>query len=117
MHATIRALRARKARSPRWQDRRPRPASIRSTRRTVGAARSRLARSYRYGECRTQPWLRVSALRGEWANRRQKAAIRRGGMATATAWRSGATGRPVPRLPVDRSMLPREERMGRPSRR
>ncbi|MFJ1552790.1 hypothetical protein [Streptomyces mirabilis] len=98
MHATIRAHRARKARSPRWTDRSPRPASIRSTNTTVGAARACLARSYRYGERRSMPWLKTRVMRGE------------------TVWRSGAYGRPVPFPPVDRSMLPREERMGRPLR-
>ncbi len=117
MRATIRAARARKARSPRWADRRPRPASVRSTNPTVGAARSRLARSYRYGERRDMPWLKTYVLRGEWRHSVQRAAIQRGGMAAASAWRSSAFGRPVPRPPVDRSMLPREERMGRPQRR
>ena len=98
MHATIRAHRARKARSPRWADRRPRPASIRSTSPTVGAARACLARSYRYGERRSMPWLKARVERGK------------------TALRFGVYGRPVPFPPVDRSMLPREERMGRPQR-
>ncbi|MFF4543700.1 hypothetical protein ACFY1J_05545 [Streptomyces sp. NPDC001406] len=99
MHATIRAHRARKARSPRWADRRPRPAGVRSTNPTVSAARACLARSYRYGERRSTPWLKTRVTRGE------------------TALRFGAYGRPVPFPPVDRSMLPCEERMGRPQRR
>lgn len=98
MHATIRAHRARKARSPRWTDRRPRPTSIRSTSPTVGAARVCLARSYRWGERRSAPWLKARVERGK------------------SALRFGAYGRPVPRPPVDRSLLPREERMGRPQR-
>ncbi|MFI9078722.1 hypothetical protein ACIGW8_19975 [Streptomyces sioyaensis] len=117
MHATIRAHRARKARSPRWTDRCPRPASVRSTSATVGAARACLARSYRYGERRSMPWLKTRVTRGEWRHSVQRAAIQHGGMAAATAWRSGAYGRPVPFPPVDRLMLPREERMGRPRRR
>ncbi|MGW6145679.1 hypothetical protein [Streptomyces sp. NPDC055140] len=43
-------------------------------------------------------------------------AIRRGGMAAATAWRSGAYGRAVPFPKLARSMLPREERIGQPRR-
>ncbi|MFF8478689.1 hypothetical protein [Streptomyces sp. NPDC015414] len=46
----------------------------------------------------------------------QKAAIRCGGMAVATAWRCGAYGRAVPFPKLDRSMLPREERIGCPRR-
>ncbi len=100
MHATIRAHRARKARSPRWADRRPRPAArIPSTTPTVDAARFRLARRFRFGERRSYPWTRTTVYRG------------------VSAWRSAAYGRPVPFPRVDRSMLPREERMGRPQRR
>ncbi|MFD3923046.1 hypothetical protein [Streptomyces sp. NPDC058595] len=113
---TVGAHRARKARSPRWADRRPRPASVRPTSTSVGAARTRLARSYRHGE-RSRPWLKTSVTRGEWPRTAQNAAIERGGMAAATAWRSGAYGRPAPAPPFDRSMLPREERVGRPQRR
>ncbi|MGW2496180.1 hypothetical protein ACWCV2_16980 [Streptomyces pseudogriseolus] len=98
MLATLRAHRARKARSPRWTDRRPRPAAVPSTRATVTAARACLARSYRYGERRSMPWLKTRVDRGDTT-------------------RFAAYGRPVPFPPIDRSMLPREERMGRPQRR
>ncbi|MFE2942952.1 hypothetical protein ACFXKG_28425 [Streptomyces sp. NPDC059255] len=98
--ATIRAARARRARSLLWAEHRGRAASARSTNSTVAAARSRLARSHRYGERRTMPWLKTYALRGEWPHRTQQAAIQRGGMAAATAWRSSAYGRPVPAPPV-----------------
>jgi hypothetical protein len=116
MIATLRAHRARKARTPRYADRRPRPAGPRSTSRTVGVARSRLARSHPSGLRRAAPWLKTRALRGEWRHSVQEAAIRRGGMATATAWRCGAYGRAVPFPAPDRAMLPREERIGRPRR-
>ncbi|MFF7838849.1 hypothetical protein ACFZC6_08540 [Streptomyces ossamyceticus] len=99
MHATIRAHRARKARSPRWNDRRPLSASARSTSPAVDAARSRIARGFRYGERRTYPWTKATRWQGE------------------SAWRFGVYGRAVRPLPIDRSMLPREERMGRPQRR
>lgn len=117
MHATIRAHRARKARSPRYYDRRPLRAGVRSTTPTVAAARSRLTRSHGPMMRRRFPYCRTEVLRGEWPEPKQSAAIRRGGMDEASAWRSGAYGRPVPMPPVDRSMLPREERMGRPQRR
>jgi len=114
MNATLRSHRARKARSRRYDKRRPRPVGPRSTSRTVGAVRSRLARSQASGSRRAAPWDKTRVLRGEWRHRIQQAAIRRGGMAEATAWRSGAYGRAVPLPKPDRSMLPREERIGRP---
>lgn len=116
MTATLRAHRARTARSPRYADRRQRPAGPRSTRRTVGAARSRLARSCPSGLRRAAPWLKTRVTRGEWRHSVQEAAIARGGMAAATAWRCAAYGRAVPFPKADRSMLPREERIGRPRR-
>ncbi|MFD6334883.1 hypothetical protein ACFWGI_35640 [Streptomyces niveus] len=117
MTATHRAHRARKARSPRYGDRRPHLASPRSTSRTVGAARSRLARSQPSGLRRAAPWFKMFVARGEWRHSVQEAAIRRGGMAVATAWRCGAYGRAVsvPK-PDRRSVLTREERIGHPRR-
>ncbi|MCX4677680.1 hypothetical protein OG413_20625 [Streptomyces sp. NBC_01433] len=76
------------------------------------AARVRLARTRSSGIRRRFPYLRTTALRGEWSESVEEAAIRESGMNGATAWRSGAYGRPVPRPLVDRSMLPREERTG-----
>lgn len=106
--------RAHRARSPRYADRRSRPAGPRSTSHTVRAARSRLARSQPSGLRRAAPWLKTQVLRGEWRHSVQEAAIRRGGMAVATAWRCGTYGRPVPFPKLDRSTLPRAERTGRP---
>ncbi|MFI0813641.1 hypothetical protein [Streptomyces echinatus] len=108
--------RAHRARSPRYANRRRRPAGPRSTSRTVDAARSRLARSRPSGLRHAAPSLKTRVTRGEWRTRVQQAAIRRGGMAAATAWRSGAYGRAVPFPKPDRSMLPRQERAGRPRR-
>ncbi|MFJ3658237.1 hypothetical protein ACIPPR_33635 [Streptomyces nigra] len=102
-------LRARTARSPRYADRRRRPAGPRSTSRTVDAARSRPS-----GLRRAAPSLKTRVTRGEWRTRVQQAAIRSGGMAAATAWRSEAYGRAVPFPKPDRSMPPRQERAGRP---
>jgi len=86
--------------------------------RTVDAARfrSRLARSRPSGLRHTAPSLKTRVTRGEWRPRVQLAAIRRGGMAAATAWRSGTYGRAVPFPKPDRSIPPRQERAGRPHR-
>ncbi|MFJ5951388.1 hypothetical protein [Streptomyces noursei] len=96
MLATLRAHHARKARSPHYADRCPRPASPRSTSHTVAAVRSRLARSQKPYLRRAAPWLETRVMRGERRDSLQQAAIRRGGMAVATAWRCGAYGRAVP---------------------
>ncbi|WP_413100839.1 hypothetical protein [Streptomyces sp. Inha503] len=78
----------------------------------VRAARARLARAHGTVLRSRYPHLRTMALRGEWRHSAQEAAIREFGVGGASAWRSGAYGRPVPRPPVDRSALPREERTG-----
>ncbi|MFD7462831.1 MULTISPECIES: hypothetical protein [unclassified Streptomyces] len=107
MTATLGAHRARTARSPRYAGRRRCPAGSRSRSRTVGAARSRLARSRPSGLRRAVRSLKMRVTAGEWRPRVQQAAIRSGGMAAATAWRSGAYGRAVPFPNPDRSVLPR----------
>lgn len=114
MTATLRAHRAHRARAPRSADRRP--AGPRSTSRTVGAARSRLARSRPSGLRRAVPWLKTRVTRGEWRHRVQQAAIRREGMAGATAWRCGVYGRAVPFPKPGRPMRPCQERSRRPRR-
>ncbi|WP_445517333.1 hypothetical protein [Streptomyces sp. NEAU-174] len=83
---------------------------------TIRAARARLARTHSASFRRRFRFLRTMALRGEWRDSRQEAAIRQFGVGSASAWRSGAYGRPTPKPPVDRSCLPREERVGRPGR-
>ncbi|MEU1355384.1 hypothetical protein ABZ410_15995 [Streptomyces cinnamoneus] len=80
--------------------------------RPVRAARARLARTHSTAIRSRYPYLRTMALRGEVRHSAQEAAIREFGVGGASAWRSGAYGRPVPRRPVDRSALPREERTG-----
>ncbi|MEU5430546.1 hypothetical protein AB0H73_33785 [Streptomyces olivoreticuli] len=78
----------------------------------VRAARARLARTHSTALRSRYPHLRTMALRGEWRHSAQEAAIRKFGVGGASAWRSGAYGHPVPRPPVDRSALPRDERTG-----
>lgn len=97
MLPTVRAHHARTSHSPRWADRHRRIPAIRSTRSTVTASRTRLVRSFRHGERRTAPFLNTRALRAEWLPRMQDTTLRTEGMAAATAWRSGAYGRPVPK--------------------
>ncbi|GHF32878.1 hypothetical protein GCM10010218_12430 [Streptomyces mashuensis] len=80
--------------------------------RPVRAARARLARTHSTAIRSRHPYLRTMALRGELRHSAQEAAIRDFGVGDATARRSGAYGRPVPRPPVDRSALPREKRTG-----
>ncbi|WP_141747132.1 hypothetical protein [Streptomyces agglomeratus] len=113
MSATLRAHHARTARSPCYADRRPRPARARR------AVPSELPAPVSPAHRRPDgivPWGKSRVLKGERRHSVQQAAIRRGGMAVATVWRCGTYGRAVWFPNVDRSMLSRGERIGRPRR-